>query len=213
MYKIDPKYFDEHYNFNFADRDANPTKFRGFSKEVVCGVTFYVGAAPVWDERLQKFEPEKNTFSFLSAEGVELCSITKMKFDDIRFQIKRREEDKDQYFRNQDRKYYIEQIERDKLSIFMHPVIENAAQNPEIVEHIPVEAFMARECLAEEILTQYQAQKLGELKKLPAGKDCSSFVEEIKTTVENMNKTFNNIEKTRQAKENFSDLFKRDREI
>ena len=65
----------------------------------------------------------------------------------------------------------------------------------------------------EEILSKYQEIKLNELKNLPVGKDCEPFVEEIKSTVESMNKTFNNIEKTRQTKEGFAELFKRDKEI
>ncbi len=88
-----------------------------------------------------------------------------------------------------------------------------AAQNPKIIEHMPVEMFLKRKWFGEEILTNFQRIKMEELKQLSAGQDSKPFVDDVKNTVAYMNKTFNNIEKTRQAKENFEGLFERNREI
>ena len=88
-----------------------------------------------------------------------------------------------------------------------------AAQNPKIIEHMPVEMFLKRRCFGEEILTNFQRIKIEELNQLSAGQDCKPFVDDVKKTVDSMNKTFNNIEKTRLTKENFDELFERNREI
>lgn len=211
MYKIDPKYFNERNNFNFKDPKSNPIKFMGFEKEVINGVTFYIGATPIWNERLQQFTQER-TFSFLSTDGVELCCLEKNKFNDIKFNLDRIREERDESFNKLDRDNYLKMLERRKLGIVLNPIIEAVAKEPELAGHIPVEAYMQRPTLAEEILTAYQRVKMEQLQKLPAGQDCGPFVEEIKSKVETMNKTFNNIEKTRKTKESFADFFKRDKE-
>lgn len=214
MYKIDPKYLEEGYRYDYSiPPEKNEIKFHRIIKEIVNKVTFYVGIAPVWNNELQRYVSGKYTISILNAEGVEICSMPKEKFDDIRSQIMHKELEIDNYNRGPVRDQHVKLIERIQMNIFMKPIIENAAENPEIIEHIPVEAFLQKETLAEEILSKYQEIKLNELKNLPVGKDCEPFVEEIKSTVESMNKTFNNIEKTRQTKEGFAELFKRDKEI
>ena len=100
-----------------------------------------------------------------------------------------------------------------ELAVVCKYIAKSAAHDPKIVEHIPNELFFARETLGEEILTEYQALKLEELKHLPAAQDPSGLVEEVKTNVANMNKTFNKVEKSREVNNGFKNLCARDRNV
>ena len=86
-------------------------------------------------------------------------------------------------------------------------IAEYAASNPEVIKHIPLQLFLSRETLSEEILSAYQSKKLEELKNLQAGADFQKFTETVKAEVDSMEETFSKVENARNIHNNFSSLF------
>ncbi len=188
MYKVDAKYMKAGRveGFDYEDFSKNQTNFCRLDP-----LTSYlwIGEVPN-NETTSQNTYTTYSYSIFNKDGVELAKIdsgAKRKIDEYNGKA--------------------------RFSLICEHLAKFAAREPKLVEHIPVEVYLGRTTLGEEILTEYQNAKMEELQRLPAGQDCAAFIEEIKTTVAYMNKTFNNVEKSREVKENFSELFARDKEL
>lgn len=224
MIQIDPKYFsNREFSFNMADKSKNPIDYHNFYPLWIGNMQLYSGIKYIYNERLGIYEQGKYTISLFNAQGVELATLDKASFEaykrhllDLSQTIPRKELDvrfADGEDERRKARLVLADVKRTYYSEALAPIIKYVAKEPECVGHIPSDFFFEHPTLAEEILTEYQNVKMGELKALPAQEDCSPFVESIKQEVEAMNKIFNNIEKSKDVEKNFGDLFKRDKEV
>ena len=162
-------------------------------------------------------EQDQVRYALLTERGVEMCNMSKEEYDNFKRQKAHYEDTSNKAWNDMKAKKITpstyEKHVANQILYFYGPIVKSAANDPKIIKHIPVRAFAEHPTLGEEILTAYQEVKMAELDAIPAGKSCEHLVKEVKETVESMNKTFNNIEKTMEAKKAFADMFKRDKSL
>lgn len=202
LYNIDKKYLNQvdrdGYTY-FLTKDGKQVSFQRGGDNVNEGLE--------WEDNSVRFDKIKKSQQHSDCAGVDLY-IARDGEVSHQFSILTEEGKEIGRFKEG----YGREYETDQLA-FVDTVAGFVAMEPKALPNIPYEIFYKNPDLAETILSKYEEVKLEELKNLPTGKDCSELVDGIKATVTEMNRTFNNIEKTKQIKENFSNLFARDKGV